>query len=178
MKDVVKASKNKISDCAVQSESYDPNSKLNYAVLEKEFLFSYTPDNLKNYFKSKDFLICRAGVSKAGKSTRLNLELVFSSKDAARSYGFVPDESLVSIQMVTGKLLRLKTTGESRSTIEQYTGNILYRLEIELDKDAQDALERIPLDKIGVMWSSGFERYEVFEVDFLMKQLKCIKNLI
>ena len=178
MKDVVKASGNKMIDCAVQSESYDPITKMNSSVLEKDFLFNYTPDNLKNYFKAKDYLICRAGVSRVGKSTRLNLELVFSSKDAARSYGFVPDESLVSIQMVTGKLLRLKTKGESRSSIEQYTGNILYKLEIELDKDAQDALERIPLDKIGVMWSSGFERYEVFEVDFFMKQLKCIKKLI
>jgi hypothetical protein len=178
MKDVVKASKNKISDCAVQSESYDPITKMKSSVLEKDFLFNYTPDNLKNYFKTKDYLICRAGVSKTGKSTRLNLEMVFSSKDAARSYGFVPDESLVTIQMVTGKLLRLKTKGESRSSIEQYTGNILYKLEIALDKDALDALERIPLDKIGVMWSSGFERYEVFEVDFFMKQLKCIKKLI
>lgn len=176
-KELKKNSGSKVTQCQIKTESYDPVKKILHAELEKKFLFNYTPEKLRNYFKSKDYMVCMSSVSKTGKSVSLHLDLTFTSKDAAKSYGYVPDESMVTIQLVTGKLIRFKTRGDSRPTIEQYTGNIVYSLVVPMDNDAASSLEKVPLDRMGIMWSSGYESYDIYEVDFLMKQLNCLKKI-
>jgi len=33
------------------------------------------------------------------------------------------------------------------------------------------------IDKIGIQWSSGYEEYTIYEVDFLTSQLSCLKQI-
>ena len=42
-------------------------------------------------------------------------------------------------------------------------------IEMELIKDLE-------LDKVAIIWSSGFEEYPVYEIDLLQRQLECIKK--
>jgi hypothetical protein len=33
------------------------------------------------------------------------------------------------------------------------------------------------IDKVGIEWSSGYEEYEVYEVDAILAQLNCFEKL-
>ena len=40
----------------------------------------------------------------------------------------------------------------------------------------QIALKKPELDKLAIIWSSGYEEYPIYEIDLLQRQLECIKK--
>lgn len=164
-------------DCAVQQISDKESDGNDFIALESGSLFQYTPEKLVSYFRDKDFLQARAHLFKKDNKVFLQVGLTFFSKDAARNYGYIPGGSLVALQLINGVIMRLKTTGDSRAELETYTGNTIYNVIIPIDKETLGMLEKVALDNMGIMWSSGFESYPIYEVDFLMRQISCIKKL-
>ena len=116
-------------------------------------------------------------VRKDGKEYYLHLQCSITSKDAAKNYGFIDEGSLMRIFLVNGRNIAINSSIKSSSRIENYTGNTIYEVYYPLKKDDLNNLQKFPLDAIGIMWSSGFEKYEIFQVDVLMHQINCLKSL-
>ena len=38
-------------------------------------------------------------------------------------------------------------------------------------------LSKFPIDKVGIMWTSGFETYDIYNVDLIMNHLSCLKKI-
>jgi hypothetical protein len=175
--DKIPAKKVVPSDCNINTVEYTDDNKIDFVTFNKSYLFAFTPPKLKNYFKNKQYMIANAGLNISGKETYLEIDLTHFSKDAIKSYGYIPEANLITIQFVSGKLIRLKAAEDAIGKLETYTANTIFKLKIRLDKETKDLLSKIPIDKIGIMWSSGFETYEIYQVDFLIRQFKCVKNL-
>jgi hypothetical protein len=141
-----------------------------------EFLFSFTPDKLKNYFKEKDLLNADVSVIKIGKDKFLRLTIKLYSKDAAKNYGIIHLGSLIKIFFISGKSISLTSASESDGSLENYTGKVIYNVDYLITGDDTDMIYDVPVDKIGIMWSSGFEMYDVYNVDVLMRLNKCLKS--
>lgn len=146
--------------------------------LKKEYLFSYTPEKLKSYFKDKDLMVTDIAVITEKNLTKLRLFQKFISKDASKNYGHIPYEALMRISLISGKKIDIYSLETSYGEVENYTGNVIYKTDFLLKDSDVKALSEVPVDTIGLMWTSGFESYVLYNIDVIMKQLSCIKRVI
>ena len=105
----------------------------------------------------------------------LNLE--FESKDIKKSYGGVRKGEKLYINFIDQSRIYLTSFIDAIPYVEELTGYTKYELVYEIDKESRQQLERNYLDKIGIMYSSGFEEYVIYNVDEISNQLKCIDNV-
>ena len=52
----------------------------------------------------------------------------------------------------------------------------IYPISFPLERSHLRALSRMEIDKIGIQWSSGYEEYTVYELDFFIKQIECLRQ--
>ena len=174
-KDIVKNSIAASSGCEIIRN--EKIGKVRYLETNPKFLFNYTPDKLKRYFKDKELMQTKVGVSKVAKQFYLNLTIKIISKDASKNYGIIQEDNMLKINLISGRNIVLNASEDSVSEIESYTGHALYHVKYPISDEDINLLSKTPLDSIGIMWSSGFELYEIYEVDALMSQVSCIKSL-
>ena len=162
--------------CKIAYIERDKKGKIKRIETEREPLFGYTHPKLKSYFKEKDFLTCEAQVIMLNNKSYLWLHFTLASKDAIKNYGFIEKNSPIKIQLLDSDIIYVGNTQTANGRLEPYTGYTKYELTIPLDKTNLKHLEKAEIDKIGIMWSSGFEQYEIYNVDLVMNQINCVKN--
>jgi len=169
-----KITKGKKDDCLFKRDEKVNNIR----ILETypEPFYSFTPDKLKNYFKEKELMVVNTSVIKKGKEYFFHITLKISSKDAAKNYGYLAKESMMRIQFITGNSINLFCSDDVYGSIETYTGYVVFSAEYQIKKENIKALIKNPIDKVGIMWTSGFESYDIYNVDLIMNHLSCIKT--
>jgi hypothetical protein len=45
-----------------------------------------------------------------------------------------------------------------------------------MNKENEDYLRKFYVDKIGILWTSGYETYPVYKVDFLKEKMNCLDH--
>jgi len=163
-------------NCNIIFDGYDKVQEAKRKQVESQYLFGYSQEKMKSYFKNDDFIKCNASLAKIGKNTFLTLNFRVKSKDAQKTYGMLQANETIRLQMVNGNKIYCKNVIQDQGTIEAYTGNTLYTGVFLINKDDLGTLKKGYLDSIGVLWSSGFEEYEIFEVDFIKNQLACLEK--
>lgn len=140
----------------------------------QEPLISYTPAKLKNYYKEEQMV---EGYGKIivenEKNYFLELKLIFKSKDAQKGYGQINKKDFAKLNFIKGLSIFALSEQTYTATIEQLTGNTIYKARFKFRNkgDIKKALE-YHLDTIGILWSSGYEEYPVYNTDLLMRQIK------
>ncbi len=172
--EIKKNKKNEV-DCTY-SRSQQPG-ELQYVELASLPFFTYTSFQSKPYFKDKELMNTRATLVQAGKKVYLKLQIVIISRDAAKNYGYIPRNSLMKIYFINGSNISLFADKETRYDIENYTGNAIYTILYPVQSDDLDTLKKVAVDKSGIAWSSGFEMYDVYEVDALIRLFRCLKSI-
>lgn len=143
-----------------------------------EPLFQYTPDRLKSLLKDEDLVLADARMRYDKKNYYLDFRIILRSKDAAKSYGFIPEGNLVRLEFVNGLRLNLKVKELVIGRLEEYSGRVIYDLTFLMDKEMIKQLESMPLDHMGIMWSTGYEKYLIYEIDTFSRQILCFKSII
>ncbi len=170
---------NKISESKTNCKiAYDKKEKkVRHIATESSYIFGYTPEKLKSYFKEKELMTVTSHLERIGKQHHLVLTVKIISKDAARNYGMIQKENMLKVTFITGKSVTLHALDDVRATIETYTGNSVYSINYSIPSEDIDSFAKIPLDTVGIMWSSGFESYDIYEVDILLNHFACIKSV-
>ncbi|WP_235295872.1 hypothetical protein [Portibacter marinus] len=143
----------------------------------KEFLFGYTHPKLKNFFKENDFLKCEVKLLELDGKKYLWMYITISSKDAIKNYGYIARNNPMKFELLNGEILYVATAQNAQGRLETITGNTNYEVVLPLDRSMSKQLERGEIDKIGIMWSSGYEQYEIYNVDVVMNQIECLNQL-
>ncbi len=127
-------------------------------------LLTFTPERLKNYYKDNYLLEV---FPKLINKNYLELKFVFHSKDVAKSYGTINKGAMLKIDFIHGQSIVLKSSKSIEPSLEEYTGNTVYNAIYRIrTKDEYKKLKNTSLDNIGVMWTSGFELYPVYDIDY------------
>lgn len=163
--------------CAVVFNGVDNSTMKERKQLKSYPFFYYTHKNLKSYYKDQSFLEGFASVMELGDYTFVTFKIIIKSKDARRNYGIITENSLMRIKTISGELIYLPAFNTSNSSINKDTGFTEYYVAFGIDKENKRDLKKSDIDKIGIMWSSGFEEYDVYAVDLIKEQLKCLKKL-
>jgi len=161
-------------DCEIVFDGFDEKIGRDRKEVKTQRFFSYSQASMKPYFKTEDFLICDANISKVGKKYYLTLNIRIRSKDASKTYGTLLANENIKIEMINGRRVYGINIKSDAGDIESYTGHTLYSGIFELDKGDVKDLKSNYLDHIGIIWSSGYEQYDIYNVDFLTNQLKCL----
>lgn len=163
-------------NCNVVHDGFDPSLDKKRKEVASEFFFGYSQPKMKAYFKSEDYITCDAHVSKVGKKYYITMDIRIRSKDAQRTYGILRSNETIRFELIDGSKVYCTNMIQDNGTIEAYTGHTLYTGIYEINKDDLDALKDKYLDNVGIIWSSGFEQYVIYNVDFLYNQLRCLEN--
>jgi hypothetical protein len=173
---------NKISPVSLESSDCSMLSEQRFGYVEYKHgftpMFHYTPDRLISLLKDEDLVLGDSRIRYDKKSYHLDFRIILRSKDAAKSYGFIPEGNLVRLEFVNGLRLNLKVKELVIGRLEEYSGRVIYDLTFLLDKEMIKQLESMPLDNMGVMWSTGYEKYTIYEIDTFMRQILCFKSII
>lgn len=160
--------------CQVVRDGVDPKSGNYHKDLAQQFLFSHTDDRLRVYLKDKEYLRCEGYFSADGGYRYLTLEFTFAYPNAREAYGFIEKGSILTIKMLNGDFVNLRSGVMDRGSYDTETELLTYRVYYPLDRSQMNFLKNSEVDAIRVFWSSGFEEYEVYHLDFFSKQLRCI----
>ncbi|MBK8699665.1 MAG: hypothetical protein IPN29_08995 [Saprospiraceae bacterium] len=177
MREVAAKQKKDDGFCAVMFKGRDPNTGKKQVVLYPSTLFTFTPEKMKNYFKTRDFMTLSLGLEKLDGAFIFNVEVNFNSRDVMRSYGVIHKSDFLRLEFISGKRVFFKVVDVSEPYLEKETGNTIYEVKYTLNNKQDTGLLRNEyLNSLGIMWSSGFESYPVYDVDFFHRQIKCLNH--
>ena len=140
-----------------------------------QHLFSFTDEKLRMFLKDKEYLSCKGYLSSMDGGYRfLTLEFSFSTPNAKEAYGFIEKGSVLTIRLINGDFINLRSGSMDRGSFNLKDKMLTYQVNYPIAQDQLSFLEKSEVDKIRVFWSSGYEEYEVYQLDFFMNQLSCL----
>jgi len=162
--------------CDIAYDGIDLSSKLYRTEVAPSFVFNHTPPEVKNDLQTTNLINCRGQLVQIENKLSLQLNIQVNSLMAQKAYGSIDKGSLLKVTLVDGKEVELKCYASSKGTPTEDEKAYTYPVAYELTGRMPKQLVKKEIDKIGVQWSSGYEEYVIYEVDFLMNQLSCLKQ--
>ena len=164
-------------NCLVEKDAIDDLTGTRKTDLEAVELFHFTHDPLRKYFENKPFITCLANLSEIDEEQvvlRLQFEIDIQQIDA--SYNGLSEGALLRIDLIDGQKVFLQNIASEKSVSEakvlaRYTGYY------PLSRKDQKLLRKTEIDHIGVIWNGGYESYPIYEIDFFIAQLACLKQV-
>ncbi len=161
--------------CEYTFDGVDESNGQRRRDMPARLLFTHTDDRLRLFMKDKDYLRCEGYLSSiAGGYRFLTLEFTFAYPNAKEAYGFIEKGSFLTINMLNGDFVNLKSGTMDQGSYDINTQVLTYRVMYPIDQSQLAFLRKSEVDSIRVFWSSGYEEYDVYELDFFMDQVKCL----
>ncbi|MEM9916763.1 MAG: hypothetical protein AAF990_01630 [Bacteroidota bacterium] len=163
------------SPCKIASEGVDEFTGRRRKELEAQLLFAHTRDELKPYLKERDYITCIGAVSAvSGAGKYLDLEFTIASDMAQREFGVLDKGSSIIIKFISGATVRLVNTQTDIGVLDKVNKRVTYKGQYTISGSQEKSLRKEEVDRIRVVWGTGYEDYEVYELDFFSDQLKCL----
>jgi hypothetical protein len=145
--------------------------------LEPVRLFTHTPNELRPFLRDREYITCRANLADLSDGLLfLSLEFSIASNSAPTAFGGIPNGSILSILTLDGESIRLINSKSDAGNYDDKTGVYVYRAQYQISGVIERTLQTKELDKLRVIWATGYEDYEVFEMDFFRNQINCLRN--
>ena len=143
----------------------------------KELFFTYTNERMRPYFKNREYITCNAGLaSLSGDIYFLKLDLEVASEKAKKEYGFLEKGSALIVKMIDGSTVRLLNQKTDMGTLNPLQKSVVYKPQYIITGSQVKSLSKGEVDRVRVVWSTGYEDYEVYELDFFINQMSCLKG--
>ena len=162
--------------CSVIFDGKDESMGVKRKQIEPASFFAFTPPSMKPVLKSDNFLKCDVSLAKIDGDYYMLLQFRIRSKDAKKNYGFIQIGERLRITTVKGNSIYCKAVNKAEGRLEQYTGNTLYNAMYKIEKEDLGKIKKQYIDEVGVIWTSGFESYKVYNVDLLKNQMECLES--
>ncbi|MEO1627375.1 MAG: hypothetical protein AAFV25_19645, partial [Bacteroidota bacterium] len=161
--------------CALVNEGMDEFTGRRRKELGARKLFAHTRDALRPYLKDRDYITCMGSLTAvSGAGTFLNLEFVIASELAQREFGVLDKGSSVIIKFISGNTVRLTNTKTDIGLQDKVNKQVTYKGQYTISGSQEKLLRKEEVDRVRVVWGTGYEDYEVYELDFFSDQLKCL----
>ena len=139
--------------------------------------FSYTDDAMRRYLGNKDYMVCEGNLTQIeGGILLLNLHFSIATRDASRTFGGLNQGSLLTMKFIDGSKVKLVNTKDVTGQYDPLTERHTFVAQYLINAGQEKNLKKGEIDKVRVIWKTGFEDYEVYDVDFVKNQLKCLNR--
>lgn len=140
-----------------------------------DLLFTFTSEKMRSYLNGKEAIEAQAGLTYLESGFYiLNLKIKIAIANATQLYGSLPVRSQINFYFLDKSQVKLRTSKKVLGIFEEKEKAYLYQTEHPLDANTIKSLKTKELDKISIAWSTGKEEYEVYDVDFFIRQFECL----
>ncbi|MFZ1676138.1 MAG: hypothetical protein WAT91_02630 [Saprospiraceae bacterium] len=160
--------------CHLEIDTIDAVTGTHRKGLEPALIFTDTDPDLRPYFKSKELIRCYGRLSKIGAYIYFTIDFQIASSHSQGNFGSLESGSLLRLRLLNGKYVSLYNLKSDRGRIDPYSGNTIFSGQYALGKEEIKLLSSSSLDKIRLLWGTGYEDYDVYKIDFFIDQLKCL----
>ncbi len=168
-------SKASLPDCTFAFQGKDDFSGKKRTDLQSGLLFSYTSDKMRRYFEDGDMITCEAYLSGlSGGYKFICVEVTVASETAQKSYGSIEKQALLSLRLVDGTSISLYNNKTDYGFLDPIKKTVLYKAQYLIPNEHVKTLSKVDMDKVRLVWSTGYEDYTIYETDFLINQLNCL----
>jgi len=164
------------SDCKVVENGIDPVSLKSKILIGSETIIEYTHPKLESFYKDESFITAEAGMMLLDKTYYLVLDIVIKSRDAVKNYGVIEAGAPMKVELLNGESAYLFSASNVAGSFIPDSNKVSYQAVFTVNKSEYKLLKKSEVDNIGIMWSSGYEKYDVYNVDLVMNQLACLEN--
>lgn len=122
------------------------------------------------------YVLIEAWMSSLG--SQATLHLLFTVRDANARVGFggLPAGGALALKTINGETLTLSNLRADEGLSDPGGQIYTYKAQYLLDKSATKKLRDSELDKIRVAWRTGYEDYDVQQVDLIQRMLTCLAS--
>lgn len=160
--------------CQLAFEGTDEQSGQYVRFSQAELLFTHTDETLRPYLEGKEYLSVHASVLSQGGYRYLKLRLSFANPNAIQTYGYLDKGSLLSLHLLDGNFLHLRSAAVSNGIWDEQRRELYYEVSYPIDRSMISTLRQSDLNYLQLFWSSGFEEYDIYQVDVLQRLLNCL----
>lgn len=161
--------------CSLAVSTRDEFSGETYRESQREELFRFTNELMKKYLTpDQPHIICEAALSTGGSTISLHLTFSIRDNNARRTFGSLNRNSVVILKYIDGTTFSASNLRNDDGVLDPSGQVYSYRGQYTLDPSAMKKLRKTEIDKIRVSWSTGYEDYEVQNIDLLLRQAKCL----
>lgn len=162
--------------CNIVYNGIDLETKNHRIEIGRSMIFQHTPPEVKGELQEGNLLHVGGQILKINDDVSLHLNIRIDSKIAKDFYGTVETGNIMKITLLNGKEIKLKCYAGSGGVPTADKSGYIYPLGYTLENKHIKQLAKLEMDKIGIQWSSGFEEYPIYEIDFFINQIECLQR--
>jgi len=141
--------------------------------------FYYTTPEMRPYLAQKEAINCYGFLSYiSGGYYIINLIFVVDLANTQQLYGVIPKQSELLVLYLDGKYSKLKTANEVVAKFDEATKTFVYEVKYIVPGSQVKNLKTKAIDKVRITWSTGYESYEIFDVNYLIDLFDCIQSYL
>ncbi|MDO8366547.1 MAG: hypothetical protein Q7T20_07125 [Saprospiraceae bacterium] len=160
--------------CVIAASSRDEFSGEISREMARAELFRYTNPALKTYLQGKTHVVCEAALGSAGTKATLILTFNINDPNARKAFGRLEKNSIASLKFLDGSTFELQNAIADDGVFTAENEASIFRGHYPLTPEALKKIRRTGLDKLRILWSKGYDDYDVQQVDLLMRQAECL----
>jgi len=160
--------------CTIVSDTVDEMTGRRRIELAPDLIFTHTDTDLRPYFKNKELITCYGELSKIDAYVYFTIDFQIASSHSQSNFGSLQNGSLLRLSLLNGQYVSLYNIKSDKGRIDPYSGNTVFTGQYALGKNEIDQLLSSELDKFRILWSTGYEDYDIYKVDFFIDQLRCL----
>ena len=162
--------------CSYAYDGTDPLTNQHRIDVSEEVLFEFTHEPLRSFYKDKPYLTCKGYLSTQPGYKYLTLEFIIRSERGRQSFGSLAKGTALTLRLIDGTVLYLTTNKTDNGSVDMNTRTTTYIGTYVLSKKAEKILSQSGLDLMRVVWSTGYEDYDIYNLDFFVHQFRCLND--
>jgi hypothetical protein len=163
-------------NCIILRDTLDEVTGKRRIVLEPGLLFTHTDPDLRPYFKNKELITCNGQLFRIDSYVYFNIDFQIASSHSQGNFGSLEKGSLLRFRLLDGNYVTLYDLKSDDGRIDPYTGNTVFSGQYAIGKNEIKMLQSSSLDKMRILWRTGYEDYDVYKIDFFIDRLECLMN--
>lgn len=162
-------------DCNISFEGIDEFLGKKRKDVARSIFFTHTDDDMRRYMLTEDYVRCEGSLTQIkGGVLLFNLFISIKTTDAKRAFGQIGKGGLISIKMLDGSKVTLANNKADIGVFDPLTGRHTYTTQYLINSSQEKKLKNAEVDMVRLIWETGYEDYEVYNIDFFKDQFRCL----
>ncbi len=161
--------------CVVVRDVRDEFSGETYREIQREELFRFTNDYVKKIIPPGEaHVVCEAALAQKGTTPTLWLTFTIHDPNARKTFGGFNKNSQAVLKFIDGQTVTVYNIRADEGVADASGNTLIFRAQYSLDREILKKIQRTELDKIRVAWATGYEDYDVQNINLLRRQASCL----
>lgn len=144
-----------------------------------EPLFFFIPEEMRLTLRGRPIISSDFSVARKGPGVFLTFHLTLHIPSARRSFAGLPENTPIRLRLLNGEIINLHNLHADNGTYDERTNTVRFTAITALSRRNEMRLRSAEVDQIRVVWATGFEDYDVYDINLIRDHLNCLdKHLI